>query len=262
MNKISEEDLILYHYEELSTEKLLNIKAALESDDVLRSEYDALIKLLEMSNQWQPAPVDANFEQRMWESVDKGIEQLDGAKKSVSHANKQSLWNKFTNWFDSFALQPLPALSAIIVLVSVAYLSGRHDEQSAMVDDPTELIASLSPEARNNILFQSVTSHLERSSRFLTTVSLDTNSESQILDSERDWAKNLLLSNRLFSKAAEHAGQQRIVSLLDELEPLLIEMANSDVNSLSSREQIQKRIKNQKLVFKTKAFKANQNSSI
>ena len=260
MNIISEEDLILYHYKELSTDKIMTIESELASDDALKNEYEDLIKLLEMSEQWQPASQDESFEQRIWQNVDASIEQLNRQKQSTQQNQNQSLWNQLTQWLDSFSLHPLPALSAVIVLLSVAYLAGRHDEQTAMVADPSQLVASLSPEARNNILFQSVSSHLERSSRLLTTVSLETNNE--ILTSERDWAKSLLLSNRLFSKAAEQSGQLRIVSLLDELEPLLIEMANSVGTNLSSREQIKSRIKNQKLVFKTKVFKVNTSNSI
>ena len=79
------------------------------------------------------------------------------------------------------------------------------------------------------------------------------------------WAASLVASNRLYRRAADRAGHRRIVALLDELEPLLLELAHSvpdgattgDTDSVASakvaREELtatQQRIEEKDLLFK------------
>jgi hypothetical protein len=156
-------------------------------------------------------------------------------------------------------------LALVVVLVSVAYFVGRHDEQQDFISNASEHLASLSVEARTDILFHSVSNHLERSSRLLTTVSMTSSndlSQNKITKNEQQWAHQLLISNRLYAKAADQSGQLRIVAILDEMEPLLIEMASDPEQALSTRSQLQQRIKTKGLVFKTKAFRVDSNQDI
>jgi len=260
MNKITEQDLVLYHYGELSGDESKAIRLLINSDQQLSAQYKELSLLLGAADEWKPANVAENFEQKIWKSVNKEIE-ASGNKLQVQRSSV-SLWQRVSGWLLSGLYHPAPVLALVVVLVSVAYFTGRYDQHQDNINDPAELLASLSSETRDKILFQSVTSHLERSSRLLTTVSMGTTPQSEIDITEQKWARQLLMSNRLFSKAAKQSGQWRIVSLLDELEPILIEMANSSENTLSTREQIKQRIKSQKLIFKTKAFKTEKNPLI
>ena len=262
MNHINEEDLLLYHYDELSEVEADEIRSLLKSESSLMAQYNELLVLLNATNEWKPTNVDENFEQRIWHTVEAEINVIDASNKNeVTHTTTTFL-KQCSDWFISNLYHPAPVFGLIIVIISVAYFTGRYDEQQNMIDDPSELIASLSSETRDKILFQSVSTHLERSSRLLTTVSMDRTEQSEIDITEQKWARQLLMSNRLFSKVARQSGQWRIVSLLDELEPILIEMANSSENTLATREQIKQRIISQKLVFKTKVFKTKTNNLI
>jgi hypothetical protein len=57
-------------------------------------------------------------------------------------------------------------------------------------------------------------------------------------------------SNRLYRRAAERSGQRRIVALLDELEPLLLELAHSEAAAPDDLANAQRRIENTDLLFK------------
>ena len=86
--------------------------------------------------------------------------------------------------------------------------------------------------------------------------------QDKITKIEQQWAQQLLMSNRLYAKAAEQSGQWRIVAILNEMEPLLIEMASDPEQALSTRSQLQQRIKTKGLVFKTKAFRVDLNQEV
>ncbi len=262
MNKISEQDLILYHYGELPESERYAITQLLKSDKSVSDRYQALTNLLGTADEWKPAKPAEDFEQKVWSTINTEINNLQKSSKQLLVNSKTSIWEKISNWFSPGFYHPAPAFIIVLALVSFAYYSGRYNTHQDLVNDPTQLVASLSPETRDKILFQSVSEHLERSSRLLTTVSMTDSEQSTIASTEQKWARQLLISNRLFSKAAQQSGQWRIVSLLDELEPILIEMANSNDQSFSNRQQIQERIQDRKLVFKTKAFKAKQKNSI
>jgi len=261
MTQLNEQDLILHYYGELTEEESSEINTLLNSDAELAEQYNDLIQLLEATNQWKPENVAENFEQRIWNKLNVELDIIEGKPTLTANRDSVSVWQRLSAWLVSTVRHPAPAMALVVVLVSVAYFTGRHDQHQEMIDDPAQLVASLSSETRDKILFQSVATHLERSSRLLTTVSMDTE-QSDIAENEQKWAHQLLISNRLFSKAAEQSGQWRIVSLLDELEPILIEMANSSKQTLSTRQQIKQRIDNKQLVFKTKAFKTERVQSI
>ena len=140
----------------------------------------------------------------------------------------------------------------IAVAIAMAFMSGRLVEHQEIMENPEQMIASLDDEARHNILVQSVSLHLERTSRLMTTVKVS--DQPTLVADEQQWAQSLLTSNRIFKVAARQAQQWRIVTLLEELEPLLIEMANSDMADLTSRSQITQRIDDNSLVFKTRNF--------
>ncbi len=109
---------------------------------------------------------------------------------------------------------------------------------------------ALSAAARERLLLASVESHLAGSERLLTRVTNAAPTDAAALAEESVWAGALVSSNRLYRTAAERSGQRRIVALLDELEPLLLELAHSSDAAPDDLAAAQRRIEQTDLLFK------------
>jgi hypothetical protein len=70
-------------------------------------------------------------------------------------------------------------------------------------------------------------------------------------ESEREIAAALLSSNRLYRQAAERAGQRRIVVLLDQLEPVLLELANAPAGGTGDGD-VRHLVESEDLLFKVR----------
>jgi hypothetical protein len=272
MMKDLEQQLILYFYQALDANEQEQLEQQLATDKTLAAAYQQLKAELALTADLCPAP-DEQFESRVWQAVEPHIdstEQLKATTSAISQEDKskfsfgqifiQKLNEYFIQPVMKPAMQPAFAMSLVLVLVAGSYLYGRYELTQDIDQNPEQFVASLSDQARHNILMQSVADHLERSSRLLTKVAV--NSQEQSLIEEQQWAKKLLQSNRLFKSAAQSAEQWRIVAILEELEPVLIEMSTATENDLLSRDNIRSRIKQNSLVFKTRAFNPMMEKSI
>ena len=152
-------------------------------------------------------------------------------------------------------------MAAVAAVLLGAFVLGRFS-----ASPPPATVATAQPfsaAARERLLASSLSGHLESSSLLLTDLSHA--APDQELGEERDWAASLLAGNRLYRRAAERTGQRRIVELLDELEPLLVELANTPVGSAGSAAgevtSLQQRIDERDLLFKVRVVGARLRSS-
>jgi len=71
----------------------------------------------------------------------------------------------------------------------------------------------------------------------------------------QEWARDLVPTNRLIRQTANEAGEQVVVDVLDDLERLLVEIANSPSRLSSAEfEQVQQRIEGRGIVFKIRVL--------
>ena len=149
---------------------------------------------------------------------------------------------------------PLPAVAAFCasLLALAAWARAESADfdpfESRSVAPAVAEAPALSAEARERLLLASVGEHLSGSARLLTTIA--NSDDSAALADQSDWAASLAVTNRLYRTAAERSGQRRIVALLDELEPLLLELANAPVDSKEELSVTQQRIEQKDLLFK------------
>ena len=240
---IRDDELILYVLGELSAEEAKPIEFALTQSQSLQSRVTELQTTLNLTDHWHVEP-DHGFDQRLWNQIEANL-----PTSKATTAPTKSTW---FNWLGDFIREPAFVFSLVAVAIVSAFMGGRLMEHQEILDNPEAMIASLDDAARQNILMQSVSMHFERTSRLMTTVAVS--NQAELNETEQAWAAQLLTSNRLFKSAAQNANQWRIVSLLDELEPILIEMANADETSLSNRQYLKQRIDDKGLVFKTRHY--------
>lgn len=224
MDTIRDTDLILYHYRDgLPGADIEAIGRALAASESLRARYAALLATLGAVDA-QPAPEpDPGFEQRLWQCWEQRIDaEPRSAPAHGAHARPASRASHRAG------VRRLPRYAAmmlaLVAAVGVGFLLGRQpvDPRGAPATGAPPALASHDMAAR--VLDAYVASHLrETEGVVLTAVNSD---NAALLAGNRELAAGLLESNRLYALAAARAGNTRLASFLQQLEPLLIELAN------------------------------------
>lgn len=105
------------------------------------------------------------------------------------------------------------------------------------------------------VLLVAVGDHLERSQMALSElVNSDAGPEIDI-SSEQERARDLLTENRLYRQTAAATGEPAVVSVLDDLERVLVEVANGPSRlDAAEFDRVRQRIDRQGIIFKVRVF--------
>jgi hypothetical protein len=148
----------------------------------------------------------------------------------------------------------LVALGGVVALVILAFLAGRLTQR------PVPAVEQADPvKVRERVLVVAVGEHLGRTEMVLMELE---NAPAQkgrkainISETQRH-AEDLVEENRLYRQTALTEGDQALVSTLDELERVLLDIANSPEElTPAAFETIRKRIEQQGLLFKVRVVK-------
>jgi hypothetical protein len=125
--------------------------------------------------------------------------------------------------------------------------------ETPLVDSSTRGLGDTS-----RILFVVVGEHFDQSERVLVELTNLTPDGKTDITTERDRAEELLASNRLYRRTALDRGEEDVATLLDELEPVLLQIAHSP-SQVSAEElrAMQKRVETKGLVFKLRVVRAD-----
>lgn len=139
-----------------------------------------------------------------------------------------------------------PAIAAAVVLAFVAGMLTQH-----------RLEPGFSAAARERVLLVALSEHLERS-EILVTELLNARSTDAVLRLEQERARDLVDENRLLRQTALHLGNAAYSGLLDDLERLLLNVANCP-GDLAPEElhTVQQRIESEGLLFKLRITSAD-----
>jgi hypothetical protein len=125
---------------------------------------------------------------------------------------------------------------------------------------PVAATAAQQQASRDRVLLVVVGEHMDQSERILVELTNLTPEGTIDITAERERAEDLLASNRLYRTSALERGEESVATLLDELEPVLLQIAHAD-SSLTADElrRIQKRVEAKGLVFKLRVVRADVN---
>jgi hypothetical protein len=222
MKTYTDDDLVLFFYGE--SDDSVAIREALAADPELRARYEALESVLSAVDLPVPERPEG-YGARVWARL-------------LPRLERRSLW--------SGIFTPRLAWAAAALLLVVGFVAGRFWPQ-------TQVAKTLPEPARDRILSGAVAGHLESSERLLVEVANAAPSEDLDLSAERAWAQDLLEANRLYRQSARHGGRKRLATLLDELEPFLLELAHAtDESSPEEMQALRDRIDEQALLFKVR----------
>ncbi len=165
----------------------------------------------------------ADFADRVWQRISPRLEE------------KRARW-----WHALFEPRRILAFAAMAAVIVLAFFVGRHTAHQPGVDTAD------AGKTRERILVVAVGNHLGRSEMVLMELANAEPTKGQKLmniSAEQKRAEDLLEENRLYRQTAVRDGDKLMASTLDELEPILLDIANSpDEITPSQFEAIQKRI--------------------
>jgi anti-sigma factor RsiW len=250
MMDYEEEDLVLRALGEMPESQADALDEQMASDHELAARYAAIrADLAQLAHEAAPQRDDL-YGRRMWAQVE---------PKLASHETTQSTQSTGPS---RFARSPYGwAVAAGLALVAVlAFQVGRmNGPESVGVETDAEVVAAATgadpgPTPAQLVLAASVSDHLDGAERLLVQISNQDPAATDIdIEAEREWASVLLTANRLYRYAAERAGQERVVQVLDDMEPVLIQLANGEGSDASDELRgLRRSIRQRDLIFKAR----------
>lgn len=194
-----------------------------------------------------PEP-DENYEERVWQ-------RLRWRMRADTKRGKLTHWMKWT------------AVAAVTFTAFCTGLLWRRQapevpQEATNTARPAVIQPVQSPAPtqaqRDRVLLVVVNDHFDRSERILVELTNITPSEDNVdIGAERALAEELLASNRLYRRTALDRGEDSVATLLDELEPVLLQIAHAP-NDMTADElrRIQKRVEAKGLVFKLRVVRS------
>lgn len=237
MEHPKEEELIAFHDGDRSNHDRVQehlracaeCRAALEKIEAVFAAMDAM-----------PVPDPGeNYGQRVWAAISPRLPE------------------RRANWWESFfAPRRLVAVGAFATIAVVAFLLGRHWKPGPTPAEPSASVAQV----RERILVVAVGDHLSKSEMFLVELSnAQPNSASGHLvniSAQQHRAEDLLEENRLYRQTALQEGDQVMASTLDELERVLLDVANSPDEVTPARfDAMQKKLASRGILFKVRVIR-------
>jgi hypothetical protein len=246
MKTISDDDLILLYYGEHDDSALARTVAA---DAELSRRFEALSQELGAVDSLVPPQLDSDFGAKVWQRL---VPQLQDAVPSRS------------GWFSSWS-QPrfsIAGVFSVAIIAGLAFVLGRGSYLQSESSSPVPNLASQLPTIDSQRLLTSqVANHLGEVDVILTQYvnAPETNNNRQ--SDTAEWATDMLITNRLYRRAAESSGNQQLAAMLADLEPLLIELAHqSNQASPATRQRLHDEV-NGNLLFRVRVMNNELNNT-
>ena len=245
---LNEEQLLDHRYGD-STEDAAAIEKHLHECEKCRTSYEALQNVLAMVEAMPVADPGPHFEARVWNKIAPRL-----AKPGFD-------WSALTAWMSPKRLIPVGAGVALLVVAFMAGRISRNTQNPPATPQVVENVSANAPgQVRERILLVAVGDHLDRAQSVLLEISNadagngKQNSEVDI-SQQQERAQEMLVSNRLYRQTAEKSGDNAVSSVLDELEPVLLQIAHSPSKVTSAElEELQRGIESRGLLLKVRVL--------
>jgi hypothetical protein len=230
---VTDEELLLDFYDEGTAIDRARVRAHLEQCEPCRALDEELRRVLTAVDTASISEPPSGFEREMWARIEPLLPV-------------QQTWRTRWNW-----MMPRLAVAASIgILVVAAFTAGRVWErpQSAR-SEPVDVDESLN----ERLLRAEVEDHLERSQRVLVELVNADDTIGGPIPGDRARAADLVAAGRLYRRSAEQVGDAEIGRLLEDLERVLVEVANGPTDiAPQDLNRLRQRIDEQDLVFRVR----------
>lgn len=171
------------------------------------------------------------------------------------------LLEKRVSWWQTFfAPRHLAAAGAMAALVLAAFFYGERVGHDGSGGNGPVVAAASAEKVRERVLIVAVGDHLGKSEMVLVELSnaqpMESGKKLINISAEQKRAENLVEENRLYRQTALEGGDNAMASTLDELERVLMDVANSPAEVTPAQfESIQKRIAQQGILLKVRVVR-------
>jgi hypothetical protein len=241
---LSEEDLVLAHYRELPAADQAQAEAHLSGCETCRHARERLVETLGLVDTAPDADAPPGFERVMWARVQA---RLDDARQPRGWFLPRWAW----------------AGSGIAALALVAFLAGRWSgappPAPTVAGAPGAVTGAASGDSvPERVLLVAAGDHFDRTQMVLAELVNADPAQAGILDSERARAADLVSTNRVIRQSAEAAGDQVMADLLDDLERVLLELANGGGEDAAAElELLRARIESRGILFRLRVISSD-----
>jgi hypothetical protein len=240
MPHLTEDDLVLHYYGELTSREEVHTTMHLASCERCREEFTRLQRVLGVLDETSFAPLDVppSFERTVWARLE------------------PSLRRERRSWSTWLLMSPAPMAlaAAVVVLVAAAFFAGRALSPSAPAD-PLPAASATADQLRERLFLVDLSEHLDRSQMALVELAAS-EEEGQIdMADERARAEQLVADTRFYRQAAQQTGDTAITELLDEIERVLTEIAATPTTmSAQDLADMRRRVESRDLLFKVRVL--------
>lgn len=231
MMHINDDQLILYHYRE--ADEADAIREHLESCAQCRTEYERLQKVLGAVDSAPMPERSDTYGNEVWNKLRPQLEAKPQPERVSVFPTRKVIW-----------------AVAVAASLLAAFFLGRYSPH-----EPPPQQAGQSPDAGQRILLVAVGDHLERAQMVLLELANTEGDGTVDLSSEQSRLDDLVADNRLYRLAAAREGDRAVADLLDQVERILVEIANSPAEVSSEEFEVFRRdIEDNGLLFKVRVL--------
>jgi hypothetical protein len=235
---LSEDDLILHYYGETERGDQARIASHLAACAECQGAREKLARVMTLVDSAAPVEAPLGFERTAWARLEPVLPPSRSALR----------WTSSLFWFPQWALA-----GGVAALIIAAFVAGRFSGGDTTVTSPTEAVVAGGEPSR--VLQTEVGDHFDRTQMMLAELVNAETGDSDVLASEHARASDLVAVNRLIRQSAEQSGDGAIVSVLEDLERVLLEIANAPANASSNDlTDLQSRITTEDLLFRLRVI--------
>ena len=206
----TQDEFILAYYDEREIDAR---RGHLDACGECRTELTRLTRVLDQVTPAEvPEPAD-DYEARTWDRLSW---RLRSERKAATRG--------WTKWLAAAAMLAVAFIGGL--LWNRSNLGPVHTANNQPANPGAAPAAASTQQQRDRILLVVVGDHLDDSERMLVELTNITASDNIDVTTEQLRAEELLVSNRLYRSTALDRGEDRVATLLDELEPMLMQIAH------------------------------------
>lgn len=240
---LTQEDVVAAYYGESGMDEHLSTCAE------CKAELARLALILDRVETPAVPEPDDQYEERVWQ-------RLRWRMRADAKKGRFTTWMK---WSAVAAVSFMAFCTGLLWRRDATPVSQEAQVQTTATTNTAQPVSSApSTQAqRDRVLLVVVGDHFDRSERILVELTNLTPTDDKVdIAAERDLAEDLLTSNRLYRRTALDRGEESVATLLDELEPVLMQIAHApDDMTASELRRIQKRVEAKGLVFKMRVLR-------
>jgi hypothetical protein len=235
---LTDDELILHCYGEIERAEQPRVDAHLASCAECQGAKEKIARVMAMVDTAAPVQAPEGFERIAWARLEP---QLPPSRSALR-------WTSVF-WFPQWALA-----GGVAALLVAAFWAGRISSGD-VTSAPAPAVAAAGEIAPERVLQATVGDHLDRSQMMLVELANAEEDGADVLAGEQERAVDLVAANRLIRQSAMQSGDGQIVDILEDLERVLLEVANAPATVTSNDlTDLQSRITREDLLFRLRVI--------